>query len=456
MPNSNYSATSNDLLTAPATSGQGGDLSGTMIDPKNDNPNAYGPNMNTPAVVTTSNVAQKTNQNIADLTTATASTTKIPVPTYGSEVKDASGRVIGIAKYDPNTGKPLVDPNAATEAARLKAEADKKATTDAAINNAAGLPIDGLPAQPTKSQAEIDAEQGIADTQAQIKVLAEQMDAHSAALMANISAEYDNLINQQKIQNTQYQGGITTEGIVSGRARYAPVMQAGLINTAISSGLAEIAKLQTKKQSLLIQAQQARDDQSYKMLNDTMIQYRETVKNERTLTQNTYDNAMKASQEGRDIARLDLQLRQSDLGQLNAAGYAIVGGNIIPTLTSLKEQRIAETNSVSVQVDSKGVVTGVDKSTGETLWRTEAGVGRSGSASPNILVNSIPDPVSGTPQAIQITDKNTGTVSYVDPVTGKDIPADQVQLKAPQDPLDTLINNMISDVTSTMNTGTAN
>lgn len=39
-------------------------------------------------------------------------TPKIAVPTYGSEVKDSAGKVVGVAKFDPNTGDALKAPKA--------------------------------------------------------------------------------------------------------------------------------------------------------------------------------------------------------------------------------------------------------------------------------------------------------------------------------------------------------
>lgn len=39
---------------------------------------------------------------------------KIPVPKYGEDVKDATGKVVGQALFDPNTGKPLKQPTTPT------------------------------------------------------------------------------------------------------------------------------------------------------------------------------------------------------------------------------------------------------------------------------------------------------------------------------------------------------
>lgn len=221
------------------------------------------------AVTTSSSATTATNKNIADLTVATT-----PPPPLTPEQQAAKDK-----------------------AAADKLAAENKSATDNAINGALG----NNPNQP--SQAEIDAQAGIAATQTQLATLKAQMDARSQQLMDGISREYDALIAQQEVQNKAYQGGTTTEGLRSGRARYAPVMQASILDNAVTAGLTAISNLQAKKQNLLMQAQQARDDNSLKALNDSMTAYRDTVKEERKLAQDTYENAIKASAEARAQAK---------------------------------------------------------------------------------------------------------------------------------------------------------
>ena len=108
IPNSNLKYEAEDIANLA-----NGSLEGTM------------------AVVTSAGPATKTTQNVAELTTATAP--KQPVPAYGSDVVDAQGRVIGVAKYDPNTGRPLTNPNAEVEKAALDAANKKQAEIDKAI-----------------------------------------------------------------------------------------------------------------------------------------------------------------------------------------------------------------------------------------------------------------------------------------------------------------------------------
>ena len=275
---------------------------GTYIDPKTNQPvslagtlgeqnleaNKLGYDWKPNAVVTSDRVATTTKQNITDLTTAQNANMSI-------------GRANQLKGLNPDGS--IITPE--QKAAQDKALTDKLAAETAAKEKSAvDTAIAGTPTKPVQSQAEIDAQAGITATQAEIKKLQANMDAQSAALMSSISAEYDSLVAQQAVQNTAYQGGVTTEGLVSGRARYAPIMQAGILDRAVASGLGEISKLQAKKSQLLIQAQQARDERQFKYLNETMQDYRTTVKEERAAAQTAYENVQKASAEARKSADL--------------------------------------------------------------------------------------------------------------------------------------------------------
>lgn len=231
------------------------------------------------AVVTSTAPAEQTTQNMADLTKATT-----PPPPLTPEQQTAAAKV---------------------ESDKLLAEAKaKELAQKSAIDGAIGSELGAaMPSQQPKSQAVIDAEAGLASTQTELANLQKTMDTRAATIISNITAEYDAIIKQQEIQNKAYEGGVNIEGSRSGRERYAPVMQAGIISSAISEGLGKISNLQAKKQSLILQAEQARDENNFKALNKSMDAYRDTIKEERKVAQDTYENAIKASQEARAQAK---------------------------------------------------------------------------------------------------------------------------------------------------------
>ena len=148
-----------------------------------------------------------------------------------------------------------------------------------------------------------DATLGVQNTMTELNNLKLRMDAHSSALIDAITNQYNTLIQQQEQANAAYEGGTTTEGIVSGRARYAPILQGGIITAAISSGIQKISDLQAKKNSLIIDAQNAADEKNFKLLQEKMSAYKDTVKEERIAAQNMYENSIKASTEARQQAK---------------------------------------------------------------------------------------------------------------------------------------------------------
>lgn len=186
------------------------------------------------------------------------------------------------------------------DAAKLAATANQKpveTATEKALKTQLGV-------QENKpSQEQIEAERGVRDTQNQLKNLSSSMDSRAAAMIDNISKEYDGLIKQQEDLNKSYEGGVTSEGIVSGRARYAPLIQGGIITNAIQQGISKISALQAKKAALIMEAEDARDQKKFALLEKTMSSYRETIKEERAAAQETYERALAASQEARAIAK---------------------------------------------------------------------------------------------------------------------------------------------------------
>lgn len=132
--------------------------------------------------------------------------------------------------------------------------------------------------------------------------------------------------------------------------------------------------------------------------------------------------------------------------QLNLMGYAVVGGELMPTLSLQREMRIADTPEVTIQTNSAGQVSAIDKATGETIWRTEAGVGRSGSASPNLSVSPIADPITGQATYVQIINRDTGEIEYRDATTGEQVTPDQVTIGDAADPLDLYIDSIVGEM----------
>jgi len=114
---------------------------------------------------------------------------------------------------------------------------------------------------------------------------------------------------------------------------------------------------------------------------------------------------------------------------------------------------------ISTYTSASGLVTAVDKKTGQTLWQRQIGRAGVGGGGVNIGVTPVVDPETGTSKYTQIVDRDTGKVKYIDNTTGQEVPADQVQIEAPPeapDPLDIFIDDTIADILSEINVPTIN
>lgn len=202
-----------------------------------------------------------------------------------------------------------------------KAEADKTSLADKAIKDAVGTQT-----VPQETPEQFELKRQMLDMAGQMAALIPQMDADAGAMISQIEDEYDALARQQEKLNSSYEKGIITEGFVSGRARYAPLIQAGIIKVAIDQGMQKIADLQVKKSRLILEAKIAQREGKFKALNDTMQAYRTIVKDEQELAQKTYENYINASKEARAIKKEQID-QTSVIAEGVAENYSMMIAN---------------------------------------------------------------------------------------------------------------------------------
>jgi len=99
-----------------------------------------------------------------------------------------------------------------------------------------------------------------------------------------IRLQYENLIQQQKSINTSYQNALKMAGISAGRNMYAPEIELGNINEAVTAGAMKIAELNSSMLSALAEARSAIQqdnmkalDQAYKNINDNLARRRQSI-----------------------------------------------------------------------------------------------------------------------------------------------------------------------------------
>ena len=104
---------------------------------------------------------------------------------------------------------------------------------------------------------------------------------------------------------------ITKAGIINGRQRFAPEIQISIIGAEESAGLARIADLNMEEISTLLQIQQAKSDNNYKLVNKQFEVLKETQKNKRQALLDLHKLAM-------DNERLALQKAQNARAELQS------------------------------------------------------------------------------------------------------------------------------------------
>lgn len=104
----------------------------------------------------------------------------------------------------------------------------------------------------------------------QITQMKSQFDTTSRAAIDNIKAQFDNLIKQQGDINTRSQASQEQTLIMGGSQRYAQDSSNGQTTALMSYGLQQLADLNTKEQSAVIQAQQAMDSGDMKLMDSSL------------------------------------------------------------------------------------------------------------------------------------------------------------------------------------------
>ncbi len=104
----------------------------------------------------------------------------------------------------------------------------------------------------------------------QINQMKTQFDSSSQASINNIQQQFQQLITQQQDVNTRGQASLNQSLLMSGSSRYSQESSTGQTTALMSYGLQQIADLNTKEQSAVIQAQQAQEAGDMKLMDDSL------------------------------------------------------------------------------------------------------------------------------------------------------------------------------------------
>lgn len=120
--------------------------------------------------------------------------------------------------------------------------------------------------------------------------------AADQAYLDSIQASIDRQVATQKQTNANQLGGLTQMGIRSGRERYAPEVESGILGAEIAAGNQRISKIQNDGVALLATAKQAIESKNMDLLDRAMNAFNANAKAKSEAIQQMHDNVMKAEQ----------------------------------------------------------------------------------------------------------------------------------------------------------------
>lgn len=115
------------------------------------------------------------------------------------------------------------------------------------------------------------ADQAYNDYKAQVDQIANGTFPLTPAEQAQIDyvkRQFEMLKQQQITANKNYEGGMNQLGIISGRSRYAPEIQVGLIQQAVTNGIQKVADIEAQAANTVAQLQQSFMDKNYERINE--------------------------------------------------------------------------------------------------------------------------------------------------------------------------------------------
>ncbi len=233
------------------------------------------------------------------------------------EATAAAEKALAIPKPNPGTTPPPTETKSTTTPSTTP-------TTTSTTNTPQG---------PDFANVQIDQQtQSYINQMEQLRATAS---ASSNALIASIQQRYAQRAEDMKNTNKAYMAGAVNQGIVSGRARYAAEMQSNILSNEESMGMRRISDLEAEKVSLIIQAEQAKNADDFKMLQAISDKYESAHDKQISLLQKQFDNSMKLEEFGMDKADRARKNASEDLKALS-----FVSANEVPPekLSELDDQ----------------------------------------------------------------------------------------------------------------------
>lgn len=120
------------------------------------------------------------------------------------------------------------------------------------------------------------------------------------AQIQGLQSQFNQLIQDQQLQNTGATGTAQIRGYQTGAAEYDPLFQAKTIGTIVSAGAAKVADLQVKEAAAVAQMTQAFHDNDIKAIQSAWSTYDDAYKERQTTLQQTIKDSQAAIKDAQD------------------------------------------------------------------------------------------------------------------------------------------------------------
>lgn len=187
-------------------------------------------------------------------------------------------------------------------------------------------------------------------------------DNNTASLISSIQGMFSARIKQQQEINKRYERGVKTAGIVSGSSRYTPELQSGMIAAAEREGLNKIADLQAQEMQLIAQANQANEENRFKLLSERMSVLRDKRKEKQSAIADLYQRVLDEEKLRMDRAKFNMDMQQKGLDfQVDLAEqYAPSLASEISALPPEEQTDYIVETALGLGVDPATLVTALD------------------------------------------------------------------------------------------------
>lgn len=166
------------------------------------------------------------------------------------------------------------------------------------------------------------------------------------AQVNSLQAQFDQLKQQQALANQNYTGGVTNAGIASGRNRYAPEIELGNIQAAVSSGIAKIAAIDVQASSAISQLRQGFMSDNYELINSAYQAANQAFSQKSDTIQKMSENVRVATQDALTQHQREIENQRAEDDRTTAAikfaaenditkPYYLIGKTAIDTKTGM-------------------------------------------------------------------------------------------------------------------------